>query len=145
MPACDLHITLAFIGELPDATLEPLAVSLRQALARACPQTPAPHDALVLDRIGSFRGANLTWLGPSDVPAWLTAVADAVRAGLDEAGVAFDRKPFRPHVTIVRGVRLPVAERPAIAVHGWRVALVRSATGAVARGAGRYQIAAWLT
>lgn len=145
MPACDLHITLAFIGELPDAALEPLAMSLRQALVQACPQTPASHDAIVLDRIGSFRGVNLTWLGPSAVPAWLTTVADAVRAGLDEAGVPFDRKPLRPHVTLMRGVRLPAAERAAITVHGWRVALVRSATDNVPRTAGRYRIAAWLS
>ena len=145
MPACDLHITLAFIGELPGDALEPLAASLCQALERACPQTPALDDAIALDRIGSFRGANLTWLGPLAPPPWLETVADAVRSALDEAGVAFDRKPFRPHVTIARNVRLPAAELTPIVVQGWRIALVRSATGATPRGAGRYQVAAWLS
>ena len=143
MPAADLHVTLAFIGELAPAAAIGLAARLRSGLHGAC---PPPDASMVFDRIGSFRGANVTWLGPSVPPAWLQPLAMAVRDGLDGAGVAYDRKPFVPHLTIVRGARAPADGIAPLSSSGWRVALVRSAKPAESAGpgAGRYQIMEWL-
>jgi 2'-5' RNA ligase len=116
-----------------------LADRLRGRLRRAC---PGAADAVALDRIGAFRGANVTWLAPSAPPPWLGPLAEAVRRGLDEAGIAYDRKPFVPHLTLARGARAPAAEVEPLVVSGWRVALV--ASGGPAASGGRYRVLAWL-
>lgn len=85
----NLHLTLAFIGEMPcpDEALEALeTVSFR------------PFD-LRMDGCGCF--GDLWWVGVSDTAA-LEAVARRVRRALVEAGVPFDRKRFVPHITVLR-------------------------------------------
>jgi len=85
----NLHLTLAFIGDYPDA--EPVT----EALA-AVSFTPFE---LSLDGIGCF--GDLWWAGIKD-SAPLTAVARRVRRALAESGIPFDRKRFSPHITLIR-------------------------------------------
>ena len=56
-----------------------------------------------------------------------------VRAALDEAGVPYDRKKFRPHVTLVRRAEWPydlqvsdLAEAPRASMDVERVCLMKS-------------------
>ncbi len=93
--ADDLHLTLAFIGPRPLAD----GPSLRAALAGR----HAPADAAIaLPRLGSFDG-RLLWAGPADAPAWLAGCAAEVRDALRAASIDHDARPFRPHLTLVRG------------------------------------------
>ncbi len=95
LAASDLHLTLAFVGA---CTVEQLP-----ALARALQRAALPDaTALSIDVLGTFDG-RLLWAGPSNVPAWLTEAAHAVRAGLRESGVPFDERPLHAHVTLTRG------------------------------------------
>jgi len=91
----DIHLTLAFVGSAPASIEPPLRESLRAL--------PAP-GTLTLDRLGCF-GRRLLWSGPGEPPPWLADLAQALRAELDARGVAYDRKPFVPHLTLVRGAR----------------------------------------
>jgi 2'-5' RNA ligase len=51
------------------------------------------------------------WVGLAGDLAGLRALAGAVRRELRGAGLPFDPKPLRPHLTIARpGERLPVAD-----------------------------------
>lgn len=100
MEAARMHLTLVFLGQAPRA-LEPALLALLRTLPRP--------GALRLDRLGSF-GPRLLWIGPSATPAWLEAMSGQARAGLDALGAGFDRKPLRPHVTLVRSARRPPAE-----------------------------------
>jgi 2'-5' RNA ligase len=93
--ADDIHLTLAFVGSAP--------VTIEQALRESLPGLPAPGE-LTLDRLGCF-GRRLLWSGPRETPAWLERLAQALRAELDARGVAYDHKPFVPHLTLVRGAR----------------------------------------
>lgn len=95
VPAERVHLTLAFVGNAPRA-LEPALVGLVASLP--------PPGPLVLDRLGSFDG-RLLWFGPAASPPWLDALAQACRDGLDRLAIPFDRKPFAPHLTIVRNAR----------------------------------------
>lgn len=56
---------------------------------------------LAPDGLGKFGRAHdaTLWLGFMQDPA-LMELAAFVRAGLDDAGVGFDAKPFLPHLTI---------------------------------------------
>ena len=88
-PAENLHITLAFIGDYgdPDKVLDVLNnVQFR----------PFP---ITMDRIGQFE--QLWWTGLSK-NAELDILAHNVRYALAENDIPFDRKRFRPHITILR-------------------------------------------
>lgn len=102
----DLHVTLAFIGDLA----ENVALDLSDAIARLR-FTPF---AWQLDTLGFFKEAGVVWLGAtggSTKP--LVDLGDRVRALLDQMNVTYDRRPLAPHVTLLRGVRSFAAEKVA--------------------------------
>ena len=88
-PEENLHLTLAFIGDYPEAG--PVLDALRTVRFRPF--------ALSLDGIGCF--GDLWWAGIRDSAA-LTAVARRVRRALAENGIPYDRKRFSPHITLIR-------------------------------------------
>lgn len=121
----DLHLTLAFIGALTPERAVRIACLLAQ-------HEPAPFRWRI-DRLGRFDRARVAWAaGPDNCP--LTGLATGIRQLLDAEAVTYDRRPFVPHVTLLRA--LPVttplpsdAIEPAI---DWLVGaprLLRSAGG----------------
>jgi RNA 2',3'-cyclic 3'-phosphodiesterase len=96
MRAENLHLTLAFIGDLPDEA--------GTRVATACAQMPPLRCDWQLDAIGFFARSRVLWAGGA-VTRELDVIADAARALLDGLGVDYDRKPFVPHVTLLRDVR----------------------------------------
>ena len=133
VPAANLHLTLAFLGEVPDGRVE-------AALEVAGGVRGDAFD-LALDRIGAFRRSGVAWAGPSAVPPELVRLQSDLEASLRAGGFALDGRPFAPHLTLARKVTNPVADA-AIEPVAWRVeryALVRSA-----RGTGAYEeLAGW--
>ena len=95
LPPCTHHLTLAFLGEVG----EPEVAAAIDALEEACAGT----SPLLLrsDGLGKF----------ASTPQ-LERLARDVREGLTARGVAFDPKPFKPHVTLARRVRIPRASLP---------------------------------
>jgi len=93
-----LHLTLAFLGEQGPSEIPAL-----MALAL---QVVAGHSAFWLrtSQLGGFpnaRAARVLWLGLEEEPKLLALVQD-LRGGLRAAGVAFDAKPFKAHLTLAR-------------------------------------------
>ena len=88
-PEENLHLTLAFIGEYPNA--EPVMDALSGV-------TFTPFE-LALDGVGCF--GDLWWAGLRENAA-LTAVVRRVRRALAASGIPFDRKRFSPHITLIR-------------------------------------------
>jgi RNA 2',3'-cyclic 3'-phosphodiesterase len=96
MQARNLHLTLAFIGDLaPDRARD---------LANNCNDLPSDPCDWTIDTLGSFARARVAWAGGA-VNDQLAACAARARARLDELGIPFDRKAFVPHVTLFRDVR----------------------------------------
>ena len=130
VPAANLHLTLAFIGSLEDDRVAELA-----PLVERCRCAPFSWR---LDRLGGFDRARVLWAGGEAVEP-LEQLAASARAILDRQRIAYDRKPFAPHVTLVRDAgRLPpgaAAITPAIDWLCERATLVRSTSGGRA-GAG---------
>lgn len=89
VPPQNLHLTLAFIGEMDDPA--PVEAALQSVTVRPF--------RLSLSEMGSF--GNLLWIGLKGSRELYTATAD-VRTALDEAGIPYDRKKFVPHITILR-------------------------------------------
>ena len=93
-PAENLHLTLAFIGEYddPDKVLEALeAVSFQPF-------------RISLDRTGCF--GDLHWAGIADSPQ-LENLVKQIRHALADAGIPFDKKRFRAHITFLRRATFP--------------------------------------
>lgn len=114
----NLHLTLAFIGEYPDA--EPVMDALSAV-------SFTPFD-ISLDGIGSF--GSLWWAGMKDSPA-LTAVVRRVRRALAENDIPFDRKRFSPHITLIRkpSGEMPGTEIEPVSMTVTTISLMRSDRG----------------
>ena len=85
----NLHLTLAFIGEYPDS----------EEVMDALETVSFTSFALALNGIGSF--GDTWWAGTNDNPA-LQAIVRRIRRALSDAQIPFDRKAFRPHITLLR-------------------------------------------
>jgi len=124
MHAANLHLTLAFIGGLANERVRDLAARL-DAIATS------PFEWRV-DRIGHFAGARVVWAGGPQDPALLRLAATA-RELLDALRIGYDRKPFAPHVTLLRNVaRWPSGTTELEPVIPWpckEAVLVRSTQG----------------
>nr|MCR4935671.1 RNA 2',3'-cyclic phosphodiesterase [Oscillospiraceae bacterium] len=99
-PEENLHLTLAFIGEYPDA----------EAVLEVLSSVSFSPFALQLEGMGCF--GDLWWAGMAASEP-LTALAGKLRRALAAAGIPFDRKRFSPHITLLRKARGRV---PGIAV-----------------------------
>ena len=104
------HLTLAFLGDIDDAEASRAMDALDVACAGSAPVSLAPDG---LGKFGRPTDATL-WLGIASDPA-LQALAERVREELTARDVPFDPKPFRPHITLGRRVRIPKKPLPPLA------------------------------
>ena len=97
-----LHVTLAFLGEVPAARADDAAC----ALECACRSMAGPFD-VQLGELGSFgKPSRATlWQGLRD-NGELASLARAVRDELGERSLPFDTKKFRAHITLMRNADL---------------------------------------
>lgn len=99
MAPSGLHLTLAYIGEW------------QEDVSGLLPEIESPVS-FTLSRVGVFTGAKVLWAGP-EATETLDGLASLVRRGLDRAGVPYDRKPFNPHITLIRKPFIPNDDIPA--------------------------------
>jgi len=92
--ARSIHMTLVFLGEVPDTRLE--------ALHGAAAGVPVEPFSLLLDRADCWRHNRIAWVGPARTPSALAGLVEQLRARVADAGFAFDPKPFAAHVTLLR-------------------------------------------
>ncbi len=108
-----LHLTLAFVGEVPVArlgALEAVAESVR-----------GERFALELDRVGSWHDHRIIWTGCAQVPLALQTLVQRLAAGLHAAGFTLEARAFKAHVTLVRKALRP-PQRAETAPLRWQVA-----------------------
>jgi 2'-5' RNA ligase len=140
-PAADLHLTLAFLGELPRARLPGLAAVLIRQRAQA--------PLIVLDRLEAWGDGRLACAVGRCTPS-LRAWQGRLAAALAAAGLGLERRAFVPHVTLATHVapgqearppRPAVAEpiRPAIRLARAALVLVESRK-VDGRFGGRYRV-----
>jgi 2'-5' RNA ligase len=97
IPGEQIHITLAFLGQQAPEILPELCAIASRLHFEPC--------TLVLNRLGTFRRVNVLWLGVSEVPASLQEFRRTLMDELEKAGIGFDRKAWKPHLTLYRGLR----------------------------------------
>lgn len=125
IPRENWHVTLAFLGDVPETLLPDVEDALDTAARGIGGITLAP------DRLGKFgRSADASfWLGLADDPR-LTALATRLREELREREIGFDDRPFLPHITLARRTRVPKGDLPPLPFPGpalaTRVAVFKS-------------------
>ena len=136
-PAGNLHVTLAFIGEIPTARVEALRTIGAAVAARAAP------FALTLDCTGTFRGTGITWAGSSRVAAPLAGLERDLSDALAVQDFDVERRPFSPHVTLARRSRAPQNGSLGAPI-GWTVTRLVLNASETLSGASRYRdLATW--
>jgi RNA 2',3'-cyclic 3'-phosphodiesterase len=103
-----LHLTLKFLGEHPDDTVESLSVAADAVAAR--------HSRFSM-RIGevgafpNFRRARVVWMGVEREPR-LELLHHDVEVACETLGFEVEGRAFRPHLTLarVRGERTEIDE-----------------------------------
>ena len=94
VPQENLHLTLCFLGSVKDP--EPAEEAIRSV--------SLPKTALRFERLTLFGDVTAALFQPD---AALESYVRNLRHALDEAGLAYDKQTFRPHVTLARKTALP--------------------------------------
>jgi RNA 2',3'-cyclic 3'-phosphodiesterase len=123
MPLEKIHLTLVFLGEVPDDRVTAALEAAREA--------PLQPFAMAFDRLGGFRRSKVGWAGMSRVPVELVQWQSRLQAQLQARGFVVEERPFAPHVTLARKVARPVAlvSMEPIAWEAREVALLRTEPG----------------
>jgi 2'-5' RNA ligase len=135
VPPANFHITLAFLG-MQEASVIPRVCEVASGLVfEPC--------ELTLDQVGRFKRARVLWLGASAVPRCLAAFQQGLVDALLAAGIGYDRKPWKPHLTLYRKMRTYPPIMDSVEVR-WRLngfSLVESVS--VNRGVVYHDIESW--
>ena len=99
-PTANLHLTLAFIGEMENAA------PVKEAL-----QTVSYKPfRLSFSETGTF--GDILWIGVKGNQG-LNGLAKSIRKALDAFGIGYDKKAFSPHITLIRKMNGPWKSVPA--------------------------------
>jgi 2'-5' RNA ligase len=143
------HVTLAFLGAVPERRLDDLTDALARSAAR--------RDPLILRLAGAGAfpnpyAARVLWAGVEQVRGDLVAVAGRIRNASSSVGATPDGTRFSPHVTLGRFHRPTEATRWIRALDAWEgpawrashLALVKSHLGEGRGRRPRYEVLAEL-
>ena len=123
VPAAKLHVTLSFLGEVPDSRLP-------AAMDAAATVRGRPFE-LTVDTVGSFRAARVAWAGFSSVPPELASLQSRLEVSLRQREFVLEDRPYSAHATLARRIERSVP-REAMPPIRWKVrdfVLVRSEAG----------------
>jgi len=98
-PAERIHLTLQFLGAVPEERLPEVQAAVRGAAASSRPLR------LLVRGAGGFpssRRARVVWAGVEDDAGGLAAVVRGLGHGLSPLGFPPDGRPFSPHLTLGR-------------------------------------------
>ena len=124
IPPRNIHLTLAFLGSVDRgrvARLEEIAAAI-----------PARGFELIVERVEYWRHNRIVWAGVAHCPEALQALVSRLGEAFAPEGFRFDRRPYVPHITLLRDAR-NVPSVPAIPPVRWpvsRLALVESVPAA---------------
>lgn len=134
--AANLHLTLAFLGEVGCAQQQRL-----QTIAGRIRQTPF---SLTLDDAGQWPRAGVVWLGMRRAPRGLIQLAELLRAQAARSGCYQSPLPFHPHITLLRHAYQALAIPPATFRWTFDVSHFSLFSSSSSQGRTRYQsLASW--
>jgi RNA 2',3'-cyclic 3'-phosphodiesterase len=102
----NLHVTLKFLGEVPDAKADTVRVALGEIRSEQLVK-------LQFRGLGFFPNAKhpcVFWAGMEASPN-LKKLADDIEGAMEKCGIPRERREFSPHLTLARFERPAVPER----------------------------------
>ncbi|MFA5083178.1 MAG: RNA 2',3'-cyclic phosphodiesterase, partial [Hydrogenophilaceae bacterium] len=96
-----IHLTLVFIGDLVRDRIPELIERLNRI--------EAPSFRVDFDRADCWHHNHIVYLAPSQPPEALFSLVMQLESALDELAIPFDRRPYKPHVTLIRKAECPKA------------------------------------
>lgn len=115
-----VHMTLVFLGDTP--------VERLGALADLAADIPFELFSLSIERAGCWKHNKVGWVAPVETPPALVRLVSDLEERAAAQHFRFDRRPFAPHLTLVRKARCAQRELQMPRI-GWDVrdfVLVRS-------------------
>jgi len=135
-----LHLTLAFLGEIPEALIPRAFEAMRQAGAAAEPLT------LGADALGGFpneRRAHVLWAGVTGEVEALADLQTSLSARLEEKGLELEDRRYQPHITLARSREpgpLPAGLDKGKRFGRWRVTEIQLIESHPGAGGPRYEV-----
>ncbi len=127
----NLHLTLAFLGNVNEARIAQVEHAAGEVAAPAC--------SLTLDQPGYWKRNRIAWAGASSVPAELQALVVQLRGALTRTTIVFDAQDSVPHVTLLRDAHAPRTV-PALPAIDWRPGAFVLVQSVALPAGGRYEI-----
>lgn len=93
------HLTLLFLGSVPDDRLDRLITAGAAAVRGTPPMTLRLAGA---GRFGSIRRPQVLWTGLDGDVQPLVELADRLHTAAGKLGLSLEDRPFRPHLTLGR-------------------------------------------
>jgi len=101
----NLHLTLVFLGETPDDQVPAICTIIQEAM-----QPSIAPFTLAFSQTGCFRHSDkeLWWIGAQQTDPSLIILKNLrqrIMNGLSAANIAYDDRPFKPHITLGREIK----------------------------------------
>ena len=101
MPVASLHVTLAFLGSVPQSQRPQLESIAREQSSACAQEVPL---LLTFERLAHWPRQQVLCVPATEQSGGAHALAAALRDAAAAAGFRPDLKPFRAHVTVARKV-----------------------------------------
>jgi 2'-5' RNA ligase len=112
LPAANLHLTLAFLGETAAARVAAAIDAARRVEFEA--------HAIEIEHVRYSARSRIVWAAPAKTPAPLAALAAGLAAELAAVGFEFEERAFAAHVTLIRNAHRP-RPLPPLPELGWEI------------------------
>ncbi len=94
-----MHLTLVFLGNTPEGKLDLVKASIDRSVSS---EAAFACKVKGLGFFGSPRSPRVVWAGLSEQVDSLRRIRSSIESELTKAGIDFDRKDFKPHLTLGR-------------------------------------------
>ncbi len=100
VPAANLHITLAFLGETDRSTIMRITEMMSE-------QQMVHEFSMLFDKVGYWPQPQVLWLGSHQPAGSVAVLAGYCRQIANRAGIRVSNRQFEPHITIARKPSMP--------------------------------------
>ncbi len=108
-----LHTTLVFMGEIETHRL--------QAAQLAAQEVQAESFELCFDAAHYWGHNHIVFASPGNVPPQLQQLVIDLEQRLSKHRLVFERRPYKPHVTLLRNAQWKDAELPLMPAVRWQI------------------------
>ncbi len=98
----NIHLTLKFLGEIEEETVNKLAETLQPIEGQF---SPFPVDIGSVGKFPPKGPLSILWVGLLKGTSGVMALENSIREAMEAAKIPFDKKSFVPHLTIGRAMK----------------------------------------